>query len=57
MSLMKLSHEINSKDVKNIAEFANSNTIDSMMGFSPIPTVVRNVEGAPDKEFRVRRMI
>ena len=57
MSLTNLFDEMRTKKARNIEEMASNDGVDNMMGFSPIPTVIRNVEGAPDKEFRVRRMI
>lgn len=57
MSLTNLFEEMRTKNTRSIPEMASNEGIDNMMGFSPIPTVIRNVEGAPDKEFRVGKMI
>lgn len=57
MSIVKLYETITENKSKNIKELSNSDAIDSMMGFSPIETVVRDVKGADDKIFRVGRLI
>lgn len=57
MTVVKLYEKIETTPAKSIGELADSNTIADMMGFSPVETVVRDVEGAKDKILRTGRMI
>ena len=57
MSIVKLYETITENKSKDIKQLSKNETIDSMMGFSPVETVVRDVKGADDKLFRVGRML
>lgn len=57
MSVVKLYKTIENNSPKNMEQLSNAQTIDEMMGFSPIETVVNDVIGSKDKLFRVGKLI